>query len=403
MDEMKTTENTNEKGTEKTMKTEKTKKPILLIALTVLVVALIAMNAVFLALQMNSNKKLSQYIDDDRAYMLANMPVTGYQEDGYVVADQYEIKSTTAISDAYISGDSSKLDEKQLKTLEMASAVIDEVIKPEMTLYEKEDAIYMWMTQNLPHYEGSTINIPNTDASEAVSTPYGVLYGKQSVCVGYATTFRLFMNMLGTECHIVHNEGHSWDLVKMDDGSWYHVDIYMDVDSSTHANFNMTDTLCRNGHDWNDEGYLPAANKTTYCYAFTNSVTVTDISQVVNAVFEQVNSDKHESKLFIYRVKNNAEPLYTQINTSFDILSNIFSMTDEYPQFSGKAIYGYWVQADQDTQLYIAQYTDMSQNQNQPGSGDINYEQLNIDMQNLINQIFGTNYMGYGCGEEPVG
>ena len=69
--------------------------------------------------------------------------------------------------------------------------------------------------------------------------------------MGYATTFRLFAGMLGMECHIPHNEYHSWDLVLLDDGNWYHVDIYYDVTSdSRYGNFNMNDEMCLESHDF---------------------------------------------------------------------------------------------------------------------------------------------------------
>ena len=51
------------------------------------------------------------------------------EEDGVVINDTYKIESTLAISDAYKSGDDSKLDEKEKEVLIAASAVIDEVIK----------------------------------------------------------------------------------------------------------------------------------------------------------------------------------------------------------------------------------------------------------------------------------
>ena len=42
-------------------------------------------------------------------------------EDGVIIADEYEIKSTKNISDAYKSGDRSDLSDKDKETLDMAS------------------------------------------------------------------------------------------------------------------------------------------------------------------------------------------------------------------------------------------------------------------------------------------
>ena len=72
-----------------------------------------------------------------------------YQEDGYKVAGEYEIRSTTHISDAYKNGDDSQLSAEDKKTLEMAEAVLDEVVKDGMSNYEKELEVYRWMVANI--------------------------------------------------------------------------------------------------------------------------------------------------------------------------------------------------------------------------------------------------------------
>ena len=140
------------------------------------------------------------------------------QENDVAVAGEYWIRSTEPISEAYISGDSSGLDEKQLETLSMASGVLDGIISGGMTGYEKEKAVYDWMCANLSHEGGVTVVVPT--ASEYSAGPYGVLKYGQAVCVGFATTFRMFMQMLGMDCMVVHNSYHSWNLVKLDDGEW---------------------------------------------------------------------------------------------------------------------------------------------------------------------------------------
>ena len=139
------------------------------------------------------------------------------QEDDVAVGGEYYIRSTLPISDAYRSGDASALDARQAETLSMASAVLEEIIVEGMTDYEKEKAVYDWMCANLGHEGGVTTVVPT--ASEYSAAPYGVLKYGQAVCVGFATTFRMFMQMLGIDCMVVHNSYHSWDLVSLD-GEW---------------------------------------------------------------------------------------------------------------------------------------------------------------------------------------
>ena len=133
-------------------------------------------------------------------------------EDDVVIMDEYTIRSTTQISDAYLSGDTSALSDRDKETLEMAKDVLDSVITDDMSDYDKEKAIYTWLTTKLTANTGLLTVIPNTD--DGADNPYGVLKNRNPVCVGYATTFRLFMQMLGIECKVVHNldRYHSWDL-----------------------------------------------------------------------------------------------------------------------------------------------------------------------------------------------
>ena len=59
-------------------------------------------------------------------------------ENDVCIAGAYVIRSTENISDAYKSGDRSGLTDKEKETLDMAEKVIKEVIKPEMSDFEKE-------------------------------------------------------------------------------------------------------------------------------------------------------------------------------------------------------------------------------------------------------------------------
>ena len=203
-------------------------------------------------------------------------------EDDVVIAGEYTIRSTAAISDAYLSGDSSALSAKDRETLTMASDILDEIITDGMTDYEKELAVYEWMVTNLAHDSGALIIIPET--GEDSDNPYGVLKYHNAVCVGYATTFRLFMQMLEIPCKVVHNDDlfHSWDLVQLD-GHWYHVDVYADVGETGHAALNLPDEVRMQQQSW-DTDYFPAADSLEYNYCWQNRRTVDDVYSIPAAV-----------------------------------------------------------------------------------------------------------------------
>lgn len=223
------------------------------------------LSGVSAAMSFKQYQQMTEYVEKQKEEEAKAMEkVNDYQEDGFVVGEQYEIRSTKAISDAYLSGDASGLSEEDQETLKLAEDVLKEVVKDDMSVYEKELAIYDWMQSNIAHGGSTQITLPGNRGD--TFTPHDVLRTKESVCVGYATTFRLFMNMLGLDCHIVHNDYHSWDEVKLDDGEWYLVDIYSDVSGTKYNNFNLSEELMSAHNDW-DKSALPKAEGVKYSYA----------------------------------------------------------------------------------------------------------------------------------------
>ena len=58
------------------------------------------------------------------------------REDDVTIGGTYVIKSTLNISDAYKSGDTSKLDDNDKETLDMAKEILNEIIKKDMSFME---------------------------------------------------------------------------------------------------------------------------------------------------------------------------------------------------------------------------------------------------------------------------
>ena len=264
--------------------------------LAVLMVATTVMMSVMLVNQQNVNHVISVYTGqiEDVA-----------QEDDVTIGQHYVIKSTTQISDAYKSGDTSQLDDRDKETLAMAKDVIKDIIKDGMSDFEKEEAVYKFLTKGMKATTGILTVISDTSADN--DNPHDVLKNRSAVCVGYATTFRMFMQMFGIECKVVHSNtlGHSWDLVKLDDGCWYHTDCYMDNESSNYKNFNMSDTTASQcGHEWNRE-FFPAANGRKYNYILMNSKTIKNINAIPKAVMEEI---KNKSTAFGFTFKEPIKP-----------------------------------------------------------------------------------------------
>ena len=246
---------------------------VLLAIILVLVLCTTALSVITMMTQFQIRSKVDKALD---------MNVDTGAEDDVVIADEFTIRSTLQISDAYKNGTADSLSDKDKETLDMAKDVLSKIIKDGMTDYEKEEAVYLWLTKEMKADTGILTVIPTS--SEGADDPHDVLKNHNAVCVGYATTFRLFMQMMDIECKVIHNKDlfHSWDLVQLDD-EWYHVDCYSDANNANYKNFNMNDTVAEKDHDWNHE-FFPAATGVKYSYASMHSVELKNIYAVPKAV-----------------------------------------------------------------------------------------------------------------------
>lgn len=145
--------------------------------------------------------------------------------------DDMTLFDNSAILAAWRSGDSSSLSKQDKAVLDAASAVFEEQITPEMTDYDKELALYAWLTGNAgydhTHYQKK--GAPRTSYE-----PYGPLVNGKGVCLGFATAFQLLMDMADIECITVtgaafgNRENHAWNMVRLN-GEWYCADPTWDL------------------------------------------------------------------------------------------------------------------------------------------------------------------------------
>ena len=311
-------------------------KVILGMGLTACLLGNLALGAYQIQQSDTNSQKVGQFIDDqlEKQAKEAEKKNT-YQEDGFIVAEQYEIRSTKAISDAYLKNDDSALNDEDKETLKLAKKILEKATKKCKTSYEKEKAIYNWMYKHIGQQDGAIISMPLEQ--ENTFTPGGVLKGRNAVCVGYATTFRLFMNMLGMECHIVHNDGHSWDLVQLDDDQWYHVDIYYDVSrTSQYSNFNMPDGIAKNSHEW-DGSMLPVAKGTKYTYPLQNYEEIKDLYAVPKKLKKTMEKKKTALCLKFKKKLTDKDRALANI-----MISKLSSALYDIPKYENTELFAYW-------------------------------------------------------------
>ncbi len=138
-----------------------------------------------------------------------------------------------------------------------------QVLRGGMSDYEKEAAVYDWVVNNVDYdwtHQDRMMTTPRKSF-----TPYGGLVDHTAVCLGYATTFQLLMDLAGVECITVpgaafgSSEDYGWNMVRLN-GQWYCVDVTWDANmreqigikgQENWSYFNVTsDYMAGTDHQW---------------------------------------------------------------------------------------------------------------------------------------------------------
>ncbi|MBO4395951.1 MAG: transglutaminase domain-containing protein [Eubacterium sp.] len=329
------------------------------------------------------SQTLDSYIDKtEERYAESLKKEDEFIEDGAVIGDVYTIRSTKAISDAYIAGDPSNLGEEDKKTYDLAKEILERETKGCTTLYEKEKKIYEWICKNIKHNEGSSTMALRGTEVYPLDTPYGVLNGGYAVCVGYATTFRLFMNMLGADCHIPHNDGHSWDEVQLDDGEWYFVDIYSSAGNNSidYQYFNMDEMAAEGMTDSSCYSHLPTAKGRKYLYPVQIGKKINDMFEIPKRIKEAY--DKKESCVSMIFEKEPTEDESNIINAITSVIDSHISMDNSENSYTSLSYC--WYRDEQDHLIYAVYITRSEYGENiDTDSPDVK------KLKKIIDKLFG--------------
>lgn len=173
--------------------------------------------------------------------------------------EDMSIYDTSAILAAWEAGDPNRLSGDDRAIYDAAVALLSEIMRESMTDLEKETAAYRWLVEHV-NYDWSHQDVLGETDRRAFG-PYGGLVDRAAVCLGYATSFQLLMNMSGVECITVVGAGsnstadHAWNMIRLN-GEWYCTDVAWDANARELADdrewryFNLTsDEMARN-HQW---------------------------------------------------------------------------------------------------------------------------------------------------------
>ena len=180
---------------------------------------------------------------------------------------------------AWERGDWSGLAEEDRAILDVCAQVVADVVPADGSDYEKELAVHDWMVAHSSYDSNTLSQLPDFRENPNNDNPYGFLVDGKGICLGYASTFQLFMDLLGIQCITVQGTAHggtsdhAWNQVCLD-GDWYCVDVTWDdpttygtvLERTAHRYFNVTsDFLQDTDHQWEASG-IPEAEGTAYAW-----------------------------------------------------------------------------------------------------------------------------------------
>ena len=137
------------------------------------------------------------------------------------------------------------------------STILPKLALDGKTTYQKVQAIYDWITRNV-RYDKKNLD----DNSYYLKyTAYAAAINKTAVCQGYANLFYRLANDAGIDCRIVAGlgnggsgwGGHSWNIVRMDDGKYYCLDATWDEGQTKYSYFLKGTTAFNTDHMVNAE------------------------------------------------------------------------------------------------------------------------------------------------------
>jgi transglutaminase-like putative cysteine protease len=206
--------------------------------------------------------------------MVDQYMVTEKSRDGMRIQFRYEISDNYYVWQKYVNGAAIPSDHAlAYKLYDKVEDVLKQIIKPDMTDYEKELAIHDYI---VVHCQYGYVESSKDYAYRA----YGALVQNKAVCNGYAEAMALLMTCVGIENQIVtgtaDNELHAWNQVCLD-GDWYQVDATWDDPLpdrgvfAGHEYFNVTDEIMDERHDWKQDAF-PACDSTDYNYYEQNDL-----------------------------------------------------------------------------------------------------------------------------------
>lgn len=269
---------------------------------------------------------------------------SGNDNDNYKILHNYEILGSryNKYKDAYKSGNTSGLSGDELTFYKNLKECLAQA-NSKATKIEKEKAVHDWI---ILHCEYDEENYYNDTIPWSSYNPEGVFINGTAVCNGYALAFQLCMEILGIDSKIIVGTAsydyHAWNIVKMDDGCWYHVDVTWDdplPDVEGRVNyryFNITDSYMR-GYGQHNFDINEVCNATKYGYwnYFEKDVLhVETIDQLYDGIINWIKNGKYEGTV---AMEHNSSD-FDHFNNAYDYV-RVYKATNKEVTYKLDMIY----------------------------------------------------------------
>lgn len=298
--------------------------------------------------QINNNNNSGNKNDNDTGSTGGNTSSgstsSGNDNDNYKILNNYETLGSryNKYKDAYKSVNTSGLSGDELTFYKNLKECLDQA-NSKATKIDKEKAVHDWI---ILHCEYDEKNYNNGTIPWSSYNPEGVFINGTAVCNGYALAFQLCMEILGIDSKIIVGTAsynyHAWNIVKMDDGCWYHVDVTWDdpvPDEEGRVNyryFNITDSYMRSygQHNFDINEVCNATQYGYWNYYESDTLHVATCEQLYEGIINWINSGKYTGKVAMeYRSAD-----FDYFNNMYDYI-RVYNATHKEVSYKFEMIY----------------------------------------------------------------
>lgn len=202
---------------------------------------------------------------------------------------------------AYSTGNTSKLSKKEKRIFKEAKKAADYACVGK-NRYEKAKLLNDYLAANIVY---------DWAFKKSSHTIESALIKGEAVCEGYTDTFKLCAEMIGIPCERIdgvlkYNRGvaHAWNIVKLEDKKWYHIDVTAnDTDTTdkyfpaTYAAFCLTDKQMKENYVWYDS---KKCNGKKYCFTnYEKNRFIKNDKSLFDAIVSDVNANKKQAVVYL--------------------------------------------------------------------------------------------------------